>query len=381
MRIGIDCRTILNPDSGERAGVGHYTLNLVRALLEIDQDNEYVLFFDYRTNREAAQTFDQHNVRLRYFPFSSYGKFLPFAYSHMLVTATLYRDWVDVLHAPANVIPLTYTRPAVLTIHDLAIYRHPEWFPTQMFSTRLLVPQSIKKANRIIAVSEATKNDLRDLFNVPAKKITVIPEAADTKLLLLNDRKHDVRKIYKLPRRYVLFVGTLEARKNLPVLLQAWRRIQSKYPEITNDVKLVLAGAIGFGGETVLPLIKQLKLEKSVKHIGYVSHNHKILLIKQAQAFVFPSLYEGFGLPVLEAMQLCTPVIAGNNSSIPEVAGKAAVLIDPSNVTAMANAITRILTDPQVGKDLRCKGQAQALKFSWAKTAAATLKIYEQAVR
>lgn len=376
MRIGIDCRTVLNPRSGERAGVGHYTYHLVRTLLDQDRNNDYVLFFDYRMPREATQEFVQANVNISFFPFSSYGKFLPFAYSHMLVSAALLKHRLTVFHGPANTVPLTYPKRSVITLHDLAIYRHPEWFPTQMFSTRLLVPQSIRKAKHIISVSQATKRDMQELFNVPNKKITVIPEAADTALLDLSDRYHDVRKKYKLSKRYIVFVGTIEPRKNLLTLFEAWNRLQMSRPEVVKDVQLVLAGGVGYNGEPAVAMIKKMKLDASVKHLGYISHNHKILLMKNATAFVFPTLYEGFGLPVLEAMQLGLPVITTNTSSIPEVTGQAAVLIDPNDVEAMAQALKKVLIDKKYATELGQKGRRQAEKFTWANNAAATLKVY-----
>lgn len=381
MRIGIDCRTILNPEAGERAGVGHYTYHLVRTLLDIDRHNEYVLFFDYRMPRDATQEFMQANTTIRFFPFSSYGKFLPFAYSHMLVTALLLKERLAVFHGPANVLPLTYPKTSVITLHDLSIYKHPEWFPSQVFSTRLLVPQSIKRARQIIAVSRATKRDLRDLFNVPNGKIVVVPEAADTTLLPLHDSRDDVRKTYKLAATYLLYVGTIEPRKNLPTLLRAWQRLQLHDREAADGVELVLAGGIGHGGQDVVPMIKKMKLAKTVKYLGYVSHNHKILLMKNARAFVFPTLYEGFGLPVIEAMQLGLPVITTNVSSLPEVADAAALLVDPSDVEGLTMAMRKILLDRALGHRLAAAGQRQAKKFSWAKTAKATLAVYRRAMR
>lgn len=378
MRIGIDCRTILNPESGERAGVGHYTYHLVRALIDHDRRNDYVLFFDYRMPREATQEFIQANVRITFFPFSSYGKFLPFAYSHMLVSAALLRHRLDVFHGPANAIPLTYPRRSVITIHDLAIYRHPEWFPSQVFSTRLLVPQSIKRAKHIIAVSKATKADLQDLFNAPSAKITVVPEAADTNLLNLHDSRDDVLKKYKLPKRYLLFVGTIEPRKNLLTVLEAWKRLHVHRPEVVAKTHLVLAGGVGYGGETVTAQIKKMKLRKTVTMTGYISHNHKILLMKKATGFVFPSLYEGFGLPVLEAMQLGVPVITSTSSSLPEVVGKAALTVEPNDVEGLAQAMKTVLTNSAVAKNLRTKGLTQARKFSWADTARSTLAVYQR---
>lgn len=374
MRIGIDCRTILNPGVGERAGVGHYTYYLVRHLLLHDKENHYVLFFDSRMKNLAE--FRGKNVTVTSFPFSQYRKFLPFAYSHMLIAAQLLRHRLDVYHSPANVIPLTYRKPSVITVHDLAIYRNPAWFPSQVFSTRLLVPQSVKRARRIIAVSQSTRKDLRDLFNVPARKMRVIPEGVDVRPLPLKDRAVDVRKKYKLPRRFLLFVGTLEPRKNVPLLVRAFASIarQSRYA----DAGLVLAGAWGHKGSEAFEEIAEQKLKDRVWYVGYLPHNEKLNAIRLATGFVFPSLYEGFGLPVLEAMALGTPVVTSRVSSLPEVAGTAALLVDPDDEGEIARAMARLLDSAALRHRLTAAGRAQAAKFSWAATARETLAVYRE---
>ncbi|MFH0951977.1 MAG: glycosyltransferase family 1 protein [Patescibacteria group bacterium] len=375
MRIGIDCRTILNPELGEKAGIGHYTYYLLRNLLALDKQNEYVLFFTHRLN--PFKEFEQPNVEMRVFPFAMYKKFLPFTYSHMLITAALMRARLDVYHSPANVIPLSYTGRSVVTIHDLAIYKNPEWFPSQVFSTKLLVPQSVKKAKKVIAVSQSTAEDLKDIFNVPLSKISVIHEGVTIEYLDLKDRRLDVRKKYNLPKYYLLFVGTIEPRKNLlafiKVFAEARKLINAKY----SNIQLILAGATGHRSKEVFALIRNLRLKKYVRHIGYVSQNEKYNLMKQAWAFVFPSLYEGFGLPVLEAMKLGSPVLTGNKSSMPEVAGDSALLVNPQDEQAMFKALIRIIQEPALRARLKKDGKKRAENFSWKKTAKETLKVYE----
>lgn len=378
MKIGIDCRTMLNPVSGERAGVGHYTFHLVKALLEVDRKNHYVLYFDHHMPAAVTDDFVAPNVTARRLPFSRYRKFLPFAYSHLLLAAYLTRDRLDVFHAPANVMPLTYNRPTVLTVHDLAIYEHPEWFPSQIASTRLLVPQSIKKAAAVIAVSKATKKDILSQFGVPAKKVVVVPEAADTSLLQLRDRTADVCKIYKLPKNFVLYVGTIEPRKNLTALIKAWQHLIHVYPKAVKDMALVIAGGIGYRGKDVTDLVATLK-DPSIHYLGYVPHNHKVKLMVEAVAFVFPTRYEGFGLPVLEAMQLGTPVISSSVSSIPEITGEAALLNSPEDIEALTENIRKVLLRPALAKKMSLAGKKQAKLFSWKRTARETLVVYKRA--
>lgn len=368
---------MLNPLSGERAGVGHYTYHIVQALLRVDRRNTYVLYFDHRMPAAVTDELAGPNVVIRRLPFSRYRAWLPFAYSHLLFAAWLTRDRLDVFHAPANAMPLSYTRPTVVTIHDLAIYDHPEWFPPQPVSTKFLVPQTVKKAAAIIAVSAATKRDLVRQFHLPSKKISVVYEAADTQLLQLRDRQTDIRKTYKLPKRFLLYVGTIDPRKNLTALVQAWQRLQHAQPKIMKDTALVIAGGAGYRGHELLHLIAKLRLA-SIRAIGYVPHNHKVKLMAAAEAFVFPTRYEGFGLPVLEAMQLGTPVITTNISAIPEIVGSAALFHKPDDITALTAHLRTILTRPAVSQKLRRLGRTQAKKFSWITAAKATLAVYQR---
>lgn len=380
LRIGIDCRTMLNPVSGERAGVGHYTYHLVRALLQVDRKNTYVLYFDHRMPAAVTDELARPNVLIRRLPFSRYRVWLPFAYSHLLLAAWLTRDRLDVFHAPANVMPLSYNRPTVVTIHDVAIYDHPEWFPPQSISTKLLVPQTVKKAAAVIAVSKTTKRDVLRLFRLPTQKVSVVYEAADTQLLRLRDRAADIRKVYTLPKRLVVYVGTIDPRKNLTVLVQAWQRLLHAHPKSMKDAALVIAGGAGYRGQEMLQLIAKLR-SPSIRTIGYIPHNHKVKLMAEAEAFVFPTRYEGFGLPVLEAMQLGTPVITTNISAIPEIVGPAALLHKPDDVAALAAHIRTVLTRPAVGKKLQRLGRAQAKKFSWSTVAKQTLAVYQRVAR
>ncbi|MFH1207093.1 MAG: glycosyltransferase family 1 protein [Patescibacteria group bacterium] len=374
MKIGIDCRTILNPKGGEGAGVGHYTYYLVQSLLEHDRKNSYTLFFDRRL--PDISSFTRPNVAVKYFPFSQYNRFLPFAYSHMLITAYLMKERLDVFHSPITSVPLTYPKKTVVTVHDLAIYKNPAWFPSQIFSTKLLVPRSLKSADRVIAVSESTKHDLQDMFNIPSRKMKVIYEGVDVKKIPLKSKKFDSVDSFKLSKKYIFFVGTLEPRKNLVTLLRAYKKLL-QWGGVFPGYQLALAGAKGYKSEEVFAAIKALGLGRNIKYLGYVTHNQKIDLIKRAACFVFPSSYEGFGLPVLEAMALGTPVATSNISSLPEVAGKAALLFDPEKEQTIANALRKILSDNKLRTRLSQAGMARAGQFSWERCARETVKVYE----
>lgn len=374
MRIGIDCRTILNPKSGEYAGVGHYTYYLVKNLLKVDKKNEYVLFFDWRV--KDTREFEQKNVKIKRFPFSQYKKFLPFAYSHMLISAYLIKEGLNVYHSPACVLPLTYPKKCVITVHDLAIYINPDWFPSQIFSTRLLVPQTIRKADKIIVVSESTKKDLKELFNAKAKKVVVIHEGVSVEKIPIKSKKIDGINKFKLWPNYILFIGTLERRKNLVNLARAYKKLIT-WDKKFEKYQLVIAGNEAWKSEEIHDEVRELKLNNFVKFLGYVTHNEKIDLIKKAVCLVSPSSYEGFGLVLVEAMALGTPIITSDISSMPEVVGKAGILIDPEKEEEIAKTLKKLLSNKELQNKLSRAGLERVKDFSWEKCALETVKVYE----
>ncbi|MFA6511571.1 MAG: glycosyltransferase family 1 protein [Patescibacteria group bacterium] len=379
MRIGIDCRNILSPELGEQAGIGHYTAYLVQHLLQYDTKNTYVLFFDHRV--KDTQLFAQYsNVEIRRFPFSRYKKFLPITYAHGVVPKVLSNAQLDVFHAPANILPLSYHKPSVITIHDLAIYREPTWFPRQVLSTSVLVPRSLREADRIIAVSESTADDIQMLFNIPSKKISVIYEGVE-EFKRKRGGAERVKKKCKLTKPYFLFVGTLEPRKNLPHAIQAYARFVRREGELASETEFLIVGAKGYRHEDVTAMIKQEKMQRHVRLLGYVSQEEKVELMKGAIAFVFPSLYEGFGLPVLEAMQLGTPVIASDTSSLSEIIGRSGMLVNAEDVSAMTRAMGSMLVNPKFRIELARRGKRKAQQFSWERTARETLKVYQRVER
>lgn len=383
MRVGIDCRTILNPGFGENAGVGHYTYYLVSEILKLPRDFELVLFFDERLSKEAADRLigSAQGVVARFFPFHEYKHFLPVAYSHILMTGFISREKLDVFHLPGGLLPLTYTGRSVVTIHDLAIVDHPEWFPPQVLATRIGLPQTIKRAMTLIVPSHATAANLEKHFKVAPDRIAVIPEGVEvTDLSLSTEETIPERDVLStLSRPYLLFLGTLEPRKNIPGLLRAYLEARAMDPRM-GEVGLVVAGAKGWKfGEIEQELERAIAGSGGrVRYLGYVSHQEKFALIQNALAFIFPSFTEGFGLPVLEAMALGTPVIASNTGSLPEVMGDAGMLVLPDKTDELAQAILEIATDEPLRGKLSVAGKKRAAQFSWRKTAEETVKVYAQ---
>lgn len=375
MRIGIDCRNILSVPHGEKAGVGHYTYYLLKNLLKIDKKNQYFLFFDHRI--PSTQEFKKANTTIIRFPYSQYKKFLPLGYSHWFVTKLLNKSNLDIFHAPANIMPLTYERPTIITVHDLAIYQHPEWFPPkQKFSTRISVPKSVKKASAIIAISQSTKKSIIKYFAVPENKIKIIYEGFDPEKPVKKNIIAKIKKKYNINENFIISLGTLEPRKNMPALIQAFDELVNKHYKKFKDYQLVLAGAQGWKFAPIFKAIKEVK-NCRVKYIGYISKEEKIALLSTAKVFAFPSLWEGFGLPVLEAMSLGTPVIASRVSSIPEIVGKASILVNPSNTESIKKGLEKILKNKRILKSYSLKSKKQSKKFSWQKCARQTLKLYQ----
>lgn len=398
MRIGIDCRTILNPGYGEAAGVGHYTFFLVSNLLKIDKENEYVLFFDNLLSKNAAEEMVSGalNVKIKFFPFHQYKHYLPFAFSHLLTSGAIEKEKLDVFHSPAYTLPLAYHGKSIVTVHDLAIYKNPKWFPGkfllgQSFSTKTLVPKSLKKADKIIAVSENTKKDITEIFKIDPGKVEVIYEGVEFRNLPKKSETtcgvesevcfEDLKIKYGLKNNYVLFLGTIEPRKNIVALIRAFCDLISRDKNLEKKYQLILAGAKGWKYEKVFKemgeCLKNLGDKGEVKYIGYVPGREKFSLMRGAACFVFPSFYEGFGLPVLEALSLGVPTITSDRASLPEIAGQAAILVDPGKVSEISGALGKILVDKNLREELGKRGTEQARKFSWKKCAEETLRVYK----
>lgn len=392
MHIAIDCRSILDPGGkGELAGIGHYTHFLARHLLRLDDENRYTLFFGGKASRLLiAETLGaSRNAKSEVIPLSRYKRYLPYAYSHHLVAGAFAKAGADVFHAPTGSLPLGYKGKSVVTVHDLAIYLKPEWFPGgQFFSRRLVVPSSLRRAARVIAVSHSTARDVQRIFAVPERKIRVIPEGVE--LLPPHEEgleREPVLKRLGLEKPYLLFLGTIEPRKNVDGLVRAYASLAERFPRLVEGVELVIAGTVGWKAEAVLKDIEAANRRFGAKGprirlLGYVGAEDKVPLMAHALAFVFPSRYEGFGLPILEAMSLGVPVISSNVSSIPEIAGGgAALLVDPLRHEEIALAMKHLIEDPMKRAALGRRGLERSAEYRWDRTAGETLEVYEEAAR
>ncbi len=286
---------------------------------------------------------------------------------------------LDLLHGAVNIGPWLAGCPTVITVHDLSFMQYPQAFPAlQRLYLQTQVKRSVRAARRVITVSEATKRDVVAQFGVPAERIDVVYNGVDRCFgPAPADQVDAFRRRKGLPDRYVLHLGTLEPRKNLVRLVQAFHQARARgFP----DVKLILAGGKGWGYDVIFAEVGRLGLEKAVLFPGYIPDEELPWWYRGAELFCYPSLLEGFGLPVVEALASGLPVITSTSSSLPEVAGEAAWLVDPSSVDALALALTTLLTDRTLADSFRSKGPAQAARFSWHSTAEHTAAVYRKAL-
>lgn len=384
MRIGIDARKILNPELGEAIGVGHYTYQLIRYLLKIDKKNEYVLFFDYRVREKDIEKFKQPNVKIRFYPFSHYGKYLPGAYNEILGAATLVKEELDLVHATSALsrIPSSYRGRMIVTVHDLSFFKVPEVYP-KIFRTRsrTVTGMMVGKAEKVIAVSSSIKSDLSEMLKVPDEKVDVVYSGFDNRFLGASQvPREKVLEKYGVKDRYILFLGTLEPSKNIVRLLEAFRTFREKLAKDgkKNDYKLILAGKRGWLAQEYRQIAKDLGIEKNVRFAGYIIGDDLLPLFSEADFFVMPSLYEGFGATVLEALASGTPAIVSSVSSVPEIAGKAALYVDPIDTEGIARAMSMLARDEELKRRLKEEGRSQVRNFDWEKCARETLEIYNK---
>lgn len=391
MKIGIDARSILNPEKNSAIGVGHYTFQLISNLLKIDQRNQYFLFFDYMVRKKDVKKFSKPNVTIKYFPWSDYKKYLPGAYGEILGLATLSGKDLDVLHctSPDMRAPLGYRGKIVCTFQDLAVYKHPELFSRgKKMKARYNRKTMVTRANKLLAVSDNTKNDLQELFNVSPEKITVVKNGVDQRFFEEVPRsreeiKKELSEKFKIEKDYILFVGTLEPIKNVTRLIQAFGifKENTKRKGLKHDYQLVLGGKRGWLAGEYLQIAKDLGLEDDIKFLGYIEGDDLRKLYKNAKLFVMPSLYEGFGMTVLEAMACGVPSVISNTNALKEIAGDAVAYVDPIDTEKIADKIQSLIENEEDKSEMKQKGIAQAHKFSWENCAMETLALYEESAR
>jgi glycosyltransferase involved in cell wall biosynthesis len=378
MRIGIDCRTILNPEKDDLVGITHYTYQLVKHLINLEnKKNEYILFFDKEVAEKNMTKFSKPWVKIKYFPFIQYKKFLPIIYSHFLISAFLKRENLDVWHSPTTNLPPSYDEPSIVTVRDLSIYKFPKLFSSSQFlNVKIIMPNALKRAKKIIAISQSIKQDLIKIFKTPANKIEVIYNGIN-KELFYSLPKSEIEKIknqYKIKENFILFLGTLEPRKNIETLIEAYELFQKNS---TTKYQLVIAGKDGWNAQKIHKQTSRSPYKNEIIFTGYIGPENLNALFSEAKVFVFPSLYEGFGTPVIEAMAKKIPVITSNIESLSEITAGSVILINPHKKQEISKALEIILNNEELRVKLIEKGFKRAKEFCWEKCAEKTLEVYK----
>lgn len=357
MRVAIDMQTT----QGQKTGFGFYVQNLVRNLERIDRKHQYLKLYAHGEgdfNSTKRWWWDQVQVP-------------------RLANALK----ADILHQPAFSAPAFFHGPTVVTVHDLIAIHFEQDIP---LGSRLYfgkwMPFSYRFADHMIVISEHTKQDVMELLGIPEEQLTVIYEAVDTVFRPVVDKEQleRVRKKYGTGEKFLLHVGTLNPRKNLEFLVKVFAEVRKK---VRADWKLVITGKKGWYYEGLFDAVRALGLERSVIFTGYVDDHDKPLLYNAASIFTFPSLYEGAGLPPLEAMSCGVPTVSSDTSSLPEMVGAGGILLSPTDMAGWTKALVSLMTDASLRREIGGRGRKQARRFSWERTARETIRVYERVHR
>jgi len=364
VRIGIDARKLHD------FGIGTYIRNLLRHLARLDRETEFVIL----ARPADCPALDSLGENFRIVPEAADNYSVA---EQIRIPLALRREGVTLFHAPHYVLPPLVTCRSVVTIHDCIHLMFPQYLPSRLALTyaRTSITLASRRATRVLTVSESSKRDILRFVDVPADKIDVIYNAYDERFGV-EPREEDVirvRERYQLHDEFVLYAGNVKPHKNLERLIEAFDLVRKRGLE---HLKLVLIGDEISKYAALRRAVHSHQLHKYVRFLGYLPEETLAVMYRLAGVFVFPSLYEGFGLPPLEAMASGTPVVTSNVSSLPEVAGDAAVLVDPYRPEAIADGIERVLCDETLRRDLRARGLARARQFSWESSVTRVREIY-----
>ncbi|MGO8948924.1 MAG: glycosyltransferase family 4 protein [Ktedonobacterales bacterium] len=382
LHVAINAQLVSFSRSYRSAGVSRYIYTLLAGLSELSTNQHYTAFVNAGEAAAARESpLGKNRERLELVPAGARSRspIQRIWWEQLLLQGELKRRGVQVFHSPVNVLPGRLHCACVVTVHDLAFIRYPQYFrATRRIYQRLFTGQSVRRATRIIAVSEATKQDLVDAFHLAPEVIEVVYPVVDEDFqpCLDEERLREFRARHRLPDRYILFVGTLEPRKNITGLLEAYARLRRREADAP---QLVLAGGQGWYFGAIFERVRALALEPYITFAGYVSRDELPLWYAASELFVYPSLYEGFGIPVAEALACGTPAITSNVSSLPEAGGPVAVLVNPRDAEALACAMQSSLASGTARPRALADGPKWTERFSRLRAAEASARIYRDA--
>ncbi len=365
MKIGIEAERANLPNP---TGVEKYAAELIRNLSRLDTTNQYILYFRTKPQDWFSQL--PKNFSVKVIPFPKFWTQLRLSWEMM---------WhpVDVLFIPASALPLWHPKKSVVTVHDIAFEIFEGIYTGFMnYYQKFVARFAVRRAAKVVSVSEASKKDLVNIYHTDPNKITVTPLGLDS---IFKPMSYEVvqpvlDKYDLVYQKYVLFVGTLQPRKNIERLVDAYQQIRK---ENHIEEKLIIAGGRGWLYEPILKKIKTAGIDGSVKYLDYLPKEDLPYLYAGAKLLTLPALYEGFGLPPLEAMASGVPVVVSNLSSLPEVVGDAGVLVDPNSVDSIADGLLKVLNDNNLRQQMIAKGLERSKLFTWENTARKTLQVIE----
>jgi glycosyltransferase involved in cell wall biosynthesis len=375
LRVALNAQLLSSAASYRSAGINRVIHRFLSALPGVSGDEKYLVYAPYSPANRELLTAPRVRSRLTRLPVDSPP--VRIAWEQSVLPLELLRERPDLLHALGFVSPFAWRGRTVVTVYDLSFLRYPDvyrWANRTYLGA--FTPPSLRRADRVITISEDARRDVIELCGVAPEKVTAILLAADERFRpAAPDAMAAFKQLKQLPERFVLYQGTLQPRKNLETLVRAYAQLRSQG---SDDHILVIAGGRGWSYDSIFELTRQLGLEDCVRFPGFVPDDELALWYSSATVFAFPSRFEGFGLPLLEAMACGTPVVSSSASSLPEVVGDAGLLVDPSDVDGLAVALRDLMDDEPRRNALSVAGLARAATFSWQRMASETVQVYRE---
>ncbi len=370
-RIGINAHLLSGRADYRRAGIHHYIARLLGHLPQEATGFQYTVFTNRASDFSVGMATQIVASRL-----PTYRPFLRILWEQLVWPLQLMNSDLDLIHSMAFVTPVFRSKPAVVTVYDLSFIHYPDRFPTlQRLYLASQTRRSCQTSRRVVTISESARQDVHHHFSIPLQQIDLVYPGVDSTFSIREPVEIEAfRQRQHLPARYILHVGTLQPRKNISTLLEAFAKLNQ------SDTVLVLVGGKGWFYDEIEAKVRSLDLAKRVHFTGYVADVDLPLWYNAAAVLVFPSEYEGFGMPIAQAMACGTPVIAANTSAVPEVSGEAARLFDPHDVATLTEHLAIVLDDPKVATEMRDEGLLQARKFTWKQAGRDMVAVYHRAL-